>query len=234
VRKLRAYGYDCTGGGGVNNFTSYATISGTYSGRVSMGRYGDVYRAKISDTTVTESNGSHTWAGSGMIRTYSSVDVSSYTNVFWGIDVGAYHAQTTQALTAVIGCCNGSNTAISGTTVSRSVLGERFIWWSKPLATLVAAGVSAASAYFYLSVTISGATSKWWADGPLICDAASPPMWRPKNQSSAVSNTGKGFKYLTPVLCPRCADERLLKPSEDQGEPRMAEWVEIRDQIESL
>jgi hypothetical protein len=235
VRKLRPYGYDCSGGGGVNHLRNITAgvLPFPYVGRVSMGRYVDNFTTSISGTTVTEGNGSYTLNSPAIVRSYN-IDVSAFTNVFFGVDCGAYHAQSVQQFNMTIGCCDVSLTPIAGTDLTRVVKGQRFVWWSRLPAALTAAGVDLTETYFYLSSDmVTG--SKWWYDGLIVCDAGAPPLWQPKNNSAAaVVNTGKGFIYLTPALCPKCVDERLLKPSEDKGKPRFAEPVAIRSQIESL
>lgn len=236
VRKLRAYGYDASiGGQNKLTYSSYNTglwtCSSADAGRVSMGLYGDYFRPTFSGTTGTEARGSQTWTASGTLRTSTSTSLSGMTNVLFGIHVGAYHAQTTQTLTVVIGCCDVSGTAIAGTSTSFTVNGSKLCWWTQTLASLEAAGVVAASAYFYATVTISGATSKWWADGAIVCDRTTVPVGKPQTKGSARARSGMGFTYSVPVLCPECAKEKLF--IERDKDPRTAEWDDIPERIES-
>jgi hypothetical protein len=211
-----------------------------FHGYISMGLYADDFRNSISGTTITETQGSPTWAGYGILRVFSDdVFVSGMTNVLFGIHVGAYQGQMTdQIFTATIGLYPDGlgpsvRTPIPGTTLTKTVKGHRFIWWSKPYDTLVGLGMDPNLMFPFLEVTITTGV-RWWADGAVVCDAITPPLWQPRTSGVAKSATGRGFTYSTPALCSKCADERLLKPSEDKGEPRFADWVEIRDQIESL
>lgn len=235
VRKLRPYGYIASlGTQNVLTYSSYNsdlwTCDSADAGRVSIGLYPEQYMPTWSGTTGTEARGSQTWTGSGKLRTSTATNISSMTNVLFGIHVGAYHAQTTQTLTVVSGCCDASGNAIAGTSSTFTVNGARFCWWTQTLASLVAAGVTAASAYFYISVTISGATSKWWADGALLYDGTTKPIGRPQTRGSAKSKTGMGFDWTVPILCPDCARERLLV--ERDRDPRVAEWEDIKERIE--
>jgi hypothetical protein len=238
VRKLRPYGYDCSGGGGVNRFgcsrynADWWTCSATDAGCVSMGLYPEQFQTSISGTTVTETNGSQTWAGSGVLRTSRDIFFSEFSDVLFGVYVGAYHAQDEQSLTVTTGCCDETG-AVIYTAHSFVVKGSKFCWWSDPLSVLLAAGVNSDTAFVYLDVVIEG-TAKWWADGAIVCGATTPPLFQPTSSGSPMVFTGKGYSYLTPALCPKCVDERLLKPSEDKGKPRFAEPVAIRSQIESL
>lgn len=200
-----------------------------------MGRFAQYFRPTYarSTNTGTEARGSQTWTGSGKTRATTATDISGLTNVCFSVAVGAYHSQTTQEMTVVVGWCDGSGTSLYSR--SWTVKGSRICFVGSTLATLVAAGVSAASAYPYVQVTISGASSKWWWDSAVVDEGLVPSATgRPRTAGAAWSKTGMKQLYKTPALCPKCAPERLRKPSEDDGEPRIEEWVEIRDQIESL
>ena len=96
------------------------------------------------------------------------------------------------------------------------------------------AGITTSAAYFYITVTIAG-TNKWWADGACVADSTTVPAYRPQTTGAAINRTGPGSSWSIPVLCPECGKrERLLKPSERYGNFRVADYVEIEDNVEDL
>ena len=239
VRKLRPYGYDESLGG--SNLLTYSrynasgwTTALVSAGEISIGWFAQRFRPTFNSSyTGTEARGSQTWTASGKVYAATATDASSLTNACFSAAVGAYHAQTTQTLTVELGF--GSADGLTE-YYSRSwiVPGQKLCYVSTSLAALVAAGCTAAALYPYIQVTISGATSKWWFDHACLDEGLTPLNTRPVTAGAAKDYSSKRYFYKTPVLCPECAPERLRKPSEDDGEPRFAEWVEIRDQIESL
>ena len=239
VRKLRPYGYDESLGG--SNLLLYSSYNSDFwtttlddAGRISIGYYAQHFRPTFdSDYDGTEARGSQTWVASGKVYTSASTDISSLTNACFSIAVGAYHHQTVQELTAEVGFCS-SDGATEYYSREWTFKGQKLCYVSAPVATLVAAGVTAAATYQYVQVTISGATSSWWWDHACLDAGLTPKNSRPVTRGAARDLSSTRYRYYVPVLCPECAPERLRKPSEDDGEVRVAEWVEIRDQIESL
>jgi len=237
---MRAWGY--TEGANYLLYSSYSsafwTVDGAVdAGRISMGLYAQHYRPTITKAgVVTEARGSQTWTGSGTARTTTATDISGLTNLMLIFNVGAYHAQpAAQQLTAVVGMTNAAGDTFEALR-TQVVKGGQMVWVSVPVADLDA-GVTPdpASAYFYCDVTITGASSKWWFDGALVCDATRVPTHRPITKGASVVKVGHGFAWKIPVLCPSCGKaEFLLKPSERYGDFRQADWVEIRSEIESL
>jgi len=238
VRKRRAYGYDATFGG--NNLLLYSSYNSDFwtcdtatdAGCVSIGLYADHFRPRISGSTnaVTEARGSQTWTASGLYRTNTSVDISGYTNVYFAIHVGAYHAQSTQTLTVAIGFCDSSGST-KYQMASFNVMGQKRCWFTSAVADLDA-GITTSAAYLYADVTISGASSKWWADGAILCDRTTHPIWIPQTKGAAKSATGTGHKWRRPILCKECRPDRIVKPEENRGDPRNEDPVEIGEDTE--
>jgi hypothetical protein len=244
VRKIRAYGY----GAGANLLpysyydSSFWTVdTAVDADKVSMGTFADEFRPKFSDTgastwTVTEAGGSQTWTGSGTLRSNTAVDISGYTDVFFAVDIGAKQGQDVQSLVVEIGFTDATGSTTWPVTTPKAtwtVAGAQRVWFSTPTASLV--GPTLTAAYVYADVTISGATSKWWHEWAVLCDAQAMPVFQPYTRGAAINRTSNGYSWSVNQYCPECANEKILKPSQRTTQnPRRVDWVEISEALEDL
>lgn len=131
------------------------------AGLISMGPFADQSRVVIGDdNTLTESYGSQTWTGSGVLRSIVAVDASAAVSLVFAADIGPYQQETVPSTTFVFGLCDsdGSN---KEQLSSWTVTGNQRAWYTLNIAD-VPAGKSSAALYFYVSVTAVG--KKWWID----------------------------------------------------------------------
>ena len=207
----------------------------TEVGTVSMGLFADNYRPRVADVQTgnssTEARGSYTVTNTGTLRSIVATDVSALTNLLFELHVGAYHAQSVQALTVVLGLCDGDG-ANKTATRSWSFSGQQKCWFTLPVADIASPLVSS-GVYVYATVTISG-ENDWWIDGMQLEDATTPSTFLPITSGTAYVSTTNTSSWKIPILCPECARERILKPSERYGNYRKNDWVEIREEIEEL
>ena len=238
VRKLMVFGLPA----GENRllYSSYddsfwTVDTSTEVGYVSMGLFSGRYRPIVVDVhtgdSVTEARGSYTVHSSGTVRSTTATDVSSLTNICFTIGLGPYHAQTVQSFTAVLGLCDASG---ENKTASRTwtVKGSKKCWFTLPVSS-IESPLDSSGIYVYADVTITG-TAKWWFDGMQLEDAVKPSDFLPITSGVASVRTGNTIQWQVPILCPKCARERILKPSERYGNFRTPEYVEIPDQSEEL
>ena len=234
VRKLRPYGIPA--GTNLLLYSSYDSsfwsCGATDRGEISMGLYKDRFRARpVEGSATSEERGAQTWRGTGTIRTTTATDASGLTNVCFSQHIGAYHSQAEKIFSAVLGCCDsaGNNKVAISTWTIR---GAQQAWWSRTQAELTALGLTSSALYFYTTVTMETATSDWWVDLSCVQDAESPGSFQPYTSGTAVDYAGPVYtEYKIPVLCPECAPEPILKPSEAVAQdPRVSEWVEIREE----
>jgi len=218
-------------------YSSYSSAfwtvdTSTEVGYVSMGLFADRYRPRVSaDGTAVEARGSYTVQSSGTFRSSVATDVSDLTDICFSVHVGAYHGQTVQALTVVLGLCDDSGTNATATK-SWSVKGGKKVWFTLPVAD-IPSPLAASGIYVYGAVTITGAVD-WWFDGAQLQDSKKPSNYLPITSGAASVTTGNTWHWKVPILCSDHANERLLKPSENLGEFRVPEFVEIKSRIESL
>ena len=217
----------------------------TYSdgGEVSMGCYADRYRPRVAEGSTTEARGSQTWSGSasgtaasGVLRSTTATDISGLTNVCFSLYIGPYHAQADQTIKAVeMGFCDASGTSIVAYQSYGSRLGQRLCWFTKPVAD-IDSGVTTSAAYVYAKIDILNLATgaDFWTDHMCLEDSTQPSQCRPVTTGAAVVRTGNTDVWRVPILCPECANEKILKPSERYGNFRMADWVEIQDRVEDL
>lgn len=238
--RIRAYG---TGTGGSNILLygeyddSFWTCDASDEGQISMGPWGDRYRViQTDDGTGTwqnqEAYGSQTWSGSGTMRSTVPVDISSYTNIYMSGMFGCYHAQSNQDLTGVLGFCN-SDGSVKWPQSTWSVKGMQECWFTLPLADLES-GPDASALYVYYDVTISGATDKWFVDWAVLNDNTEPQQYQPLSRGAAVSKLANQEEWHVLKMCRECGEEKNVKPSEREGDPRWSYYVEIRNSVESL
>ena len=141
------------------------------AGLISIGPFADNARIVIGDdNSRTEAYGSQTWTGSGVLRSTTAVDASTWTSLVFAADIGPYQRETSPSTTFTLGLCDsdGSN---KEQLSSWTVTGNQRAWYTLNIAD-VPAGKSAAALYFYVSVVALG--KKWWIDRiQLIKDAVS-------------------------------------------------------------
>jgi len=246
VRKLMPIGYRA----GANYFlySSYNSAfwemaTFTDADRVSMGCYVDRFRPRVVEDATTEANGSQTWSGSasgtaasGLFRTIVATDISSLTNVYFSLMIGPYHAQADQTISAVaMGLCDSTGVTKYEQKTYGSLKGQRLYWFSSAVAGLDA-GITTTAAYFYVTLTIRNLATgaDFWLDHMSLEDSTSPTDARRTTSGAQSIKATDGFSYQMPILCPDCANEKLIKPSEKYGKFRQAEWVEIKNRTEGL
>jgi hypothetical protein len=243
VRKLRAYGY--RPGQNLIPYSSYSSSFWTVdtsvdASDISFGVYADYFRPRpvedndLGGYTVTEERGSQSWTASGVYRSSTAVDISSWTNVCFSIHVGPYHAQTIQAVSVVLGFCS-ANGVTKYPQRTWSFNGGKKIWFSSAVDDLNA-GITTSAAYLYAAVTISGASSIWWADLAVLDDQTQPlDYYHGKTAGSAQNLTDDGYTWQVGKFCPKCADEKIIKPSDNAKVlHRQAPWIVIPSEIEGL
>jgi len=240
-RRIRAYG---TGDGGENvllyssyNASFWTVDTASDAGCISLGPWTDKHRITYSDDglgtiTSTERYGAQTWEDSGTIRSTTSVDISSYTNIYLAMTIGAYHAQANQAISVSMGFCSSDgSTKYPQQTFSFAT--EKRCWFSLALADLEA-GPVAAALYVYADVTVVDTGDQWFCDWMVLNDNTAPQACEPTTAGSAISITPNLEEWHVLTMCKECAREKNLKPSERIGDPRLKAYKEVRDAVEDL
>lgn len=203
--------------------TSFWTCDATDEGTISVGVFGLEARTFVADdatattfATVSEINGSQTWSGDGTIRSTTSVDISSATNIVFSFHGGRYHRESGGNPTFKFGFINaGGDTKYQQKSVALKGGSGRF-WFEIDIADLPV-GVTSSAAYFYVEADVADASYKWWADAfQLEVDRETPGPFV-TTLGTAIDRSDTPTKYVAKV-CPSCLDY-WHRDSELYGDP---------------
>ncbi len=203
-----------------SNYLTYSSYSAsgwtvdtsTDEGVISIGPYADRARVSVSDGNVsTEILGTQTWGGSGVLRSTSAIDATTWTSLTLGADLGPHERETSPSTAFTMGLCDSDGTnKVQYTAWTTS--GSTRAWFTMNLADLPASK-TISTLYFYISVTAVG--KKWWADRLQVSkDVTKLGAFVPTSGSS-VDRTDTAM-MTTRKTCPNCR-ERLLSKSERYG-----------------
>lgn len=133
------------------------------AGRISMGPYGKFYASvsRSQPTTLTDTNGSQTWTGSGTLRSTVAVNGAAWTTFHFDAVVGPHQVPDADPTYSVsIGICDSVGTPITTEKTYSNQVGMRHVRFAKTIADVAAPS----TLYFYMTVTVASAAEKWFAD----------------------------------------------------------------------
>ena len=178
------------------NSSFWTVDTASDAGTVSAGCYLDKNRCRVNlDNTVTEL-GEQTWQGTGVFRSSTATSLTGWTTLYFSFEFGGYYQSTTQTFTVKAGLCAAGG-AGKQEVLSLTVTAPRRLKFNLPIASITATPVAAC--YFYVSVTPSVATGKWYIiDAQLEKDKATPGVFVPAT-GAAVSHTSKQVRTVAKI-----------------------------------
>ena len=198
--------------------TSWTIATASDAGAISSGPYADVMRVSIDDSNnTTEVFGSQTWSGSGVLRSNTAIDASTWTSLVFVADMGPYDRETSPEISFKIGLCDsdGSNKEQYGLWLVNS---STRAWFTFNIAD-TPVSKSSNALHFYISATAVG--KKWWVDRMQVIKDATHIR-----DNAFIPTTGAAVDRVdTPIMLTRKVCDRhreeLLSKSERYG--RIAE-----------
>jgi len=217
-----------------SNYFDYSYYDGTFwandgnateqSESKGLGPDSEDCRAKIaSDNTITEIKGSKTFlldTSPTTFYTASSVDISGFTSLCFGVYVGPYHDNDDPAeITVSIGNCNSDASVLYELREVTGIRNGRHIWVHSDIADLNA-NVTTSAAYFYVKVSAtSDEDFYFWVDWFQLEKDAERPGAFISTSGSSDALTSETKVMRSAKVCHNCR-ERLTLESEQYGRPR--------------
>jgi len=197
---------------------SFWTTTATYQGEFSDGPGGHHFRQRLnSDNSTTLVHGSPTYKGSGLIRTLVPLDMSAWTNVTFGAEIGPFHEDATSlAVTLGLSNSDGASLTVINTTTTKS---QRRVWWTKSIAELSALPYDVSAAYFYVAVNVDSSAMRWFCDCCQVNKDATSLQPYAETTGTAVDIPTDKMVTMVKVVC-RKDRERLARLSRIRGTPR--------------
>lgn len=176
-------------------------------GRISQGPFLHEYTITYDKNNVpTESGGSQTWMGSGIVRTTVGIDCAATDRIVFAADVGPYHRSESPLLEISSGVCNADASTMQ--TLRSVTTSTQLRVWARLRMADLHSELDASSLYFFFSVTPQG-QGRWYVDRMQLefgVDSLGPH----------VPTTGIELIYPTPTrrstvarTCKACRSETL-------------------------
>jgi hypothetical protein len=215
------------------NYLSYSSYDSSYwtvddasdVTTTTLASYGvdcDATRLSLDDSNnLTYINGVKTWQGSGTYRMNTlSPSFSSSGNMTFSAHVGPYEQEQNPELTIVLGITNSAGSVKQVIRTWGAINAMTRVWFTESKQTLEDYGLGGGSynQYYYVGVTPTVATAKWWIDkAQLEANTTNdePEIFRTTSgaRSRVTADTGM---VTSRKVCPTCR-ETVLSKSERFG-----------------